>query len=166
MHCIDRIKSNHTALLYGFVVLWLMLPKVAVGQEKSVTTEPAKKIITTKGAMLRSALLPGWGQWYNGAKIKSILVFGVEAGLGAGAVVQNQRYIEERYRSEVDVTAVQFYQDSRGQLLWYMGAGYFLNILDAFVDAYLWDFDTSENLSVTPMITSPASMGIRISFVW
>ena len=166
MHCIDRIKLNHTVLLYGFVLLWVMSPRVVAGQERSAVPEPTKKVITTKGAMLRSAVLPGWGQWYNGAKIKSILVFGIEAGLATGAVIQNQRYIEERYRSEVDVSAIEFYQDSRGQLLWYMGAGYFLNVLDAFVDAYLWDFDTGENLSLMPMTNSPACMGVTVSFVW
>lgn len=161
MHSCFKIKMNYTVLLCGFIMIGSFTQRVS-GQEK-FTPEPVQRHITTTGAMIRSAILPGWGQWYNGYKMKSILVFGVEAGLSAGAVVQNQRYVEARYAENRDVTAMEFYSDSRGQLLWYMGAGYLLNILDAFVDAYLWDFNTGDNLSLLPMVDDFQTRGVTLS---
>lgn len=47
----------------------------------------ARILRTKEGALWRSALVPGWGQFYNQQPLKGGLVAGLEAGLIAGAVV-------------------------------------------------------------------------------
>jgi len=105
--------------------------------------KPKQKSIN--GALFRSALIPGWGQWYNGKKLKTLLVLGGEAALIANAVSQNQKAQESRSDAER-----LYYEDNRGKWVWYAFAVYLLNILDAVVDAHLSDFDTSPDLSFQP----------------
>ena len=42
-------------------------------------------------------------------------------------------------------TAREFYRDNRDVYLFYLVLAYFLNIVDAYVDAHLFDFDVSED---------------------
>jgi hypothetical protein len=94
-------------------------------------------------AMIRSALLPGLGQWYNKQKFKAVLVLGGELGLMANAVYQNQQVV--RSQSEEEKA---FYVNNRSLSLWWYFGIYFLNILDAYVDAQLMDFDVGPELTM------------------
>ena len=94
-------------------------------------------------AMIRSALLPGWGQWYNDQKWKALLVFGGEVALVGNAVYYNQRVAKGTSDDER-----RFYRDVRGRFLWWFLAVHLLNVLDAYVDAHLWNFDTGPFLSL------------------
>jgi len=111
------------------------------------------------GALLRSALIPGWGQWYNGQKLKSILVFGGGMTLIGAAVIQNQRAVRSSIPEERE-----FYQSDRDRFIWYFLGAYLLNLLDAYVDASLSNFDTGPDLSVrSPM---SAGKGVMVAFCW
>jgi len=87
-------------------------------------------------AMLRSAVLPGWGQWYNHQKIKSLLVIGGELGLLGNASYQNRMALRSKTQEEKE-----FYRNNRNLSLWWFAGVYFLNLMDAYVDAQLWRFD-------------------------
>jgi hypothetical protein len=91
---------------------------------------------------MRSAVLPGWGQWTNGQKLKSVLVFGAELALAGNAAYQNR--LVQRSRSDDER---EFYKNNRSQCIWWFAAVYFLNLADAYVDAQLWHFDAGPNLS-------------------
>jgi hypothetical protein len=94
------------------------------------------------GAMLRSSILPGWGQWYNHQKIKSILVLGGELGLIWNASYQNRIALRSKTVEERE-----FYRNNRNLSIWWFVGVYFLNIMDAYVDAQLWHFDIGPDLS-------------------
>lgn len=99
------------------------------------------------GAMLRSLAVPGWGQWYNGKKFKAVLIAGGEIGLVVDAVVLNQlaarsKTADERY----------FYRDNRNLAFWWLAAVILYSMADAYVDAHLYRFDESPDLSSAPLL--------------
>jgi len=96
------------------------------------------------GAMLRSLVFPGCGQWYNGQKIKSALVFMGEGTLIGFAIYYNRKAEESPAGSQDQA----FYQDRRNLMFWLMGGVTLLSMLDAYIDAYLYDFDTGPDLTL------------------
>ncbi len=91
--------------------------------------------------MIRSALVPGWGQLYNRQWLKSALVIGIEAGLAGNAMLMNKRMLDSQNRDEYD-----FYEHNRGTFIWWLAGVHLLSILDAYVDAQLFDFDIDPQL--------------------
>lgn len=53
--------------------------------------------ISPRGALWRAAVLPGWGQAYNGQFVKLPFVYAALGGLAATAVVLNDRYLLYRH---------------------------------------------------------------------
>jgi hypothetical protein len=53
----------------------------------------------------------------------------------------------------------EFYRDQRDLLAVFIGLAYFLNLVDAFVDAHLFDFDVSEDIR-----TNSAMINIKYNF--
>ena len=114
------------------------------------------------GAVLRSAVLPGWGQIYNESYIKAPIIWGIFGGLAAAWIFNNNRYKEnrdlfiqtgiEKYRKSRT-----FYKDQRDQVTIYIGLTYLLNLIDAYVDASLFDFSVEEN-----QITNQTQLSLRI----
>lgn len=102
------------------------------------------------GAMIRSAVFPGWGQWYNGKKLKALIVFGVEAGIVLDAL-RLERKVNTSSGEERD-----FWLDRRNLRFWWLGAAILLSMLDAYVDAHLADFDESPTVVFVP---SPPAAG-------
>ncbi len=98
-----------------------------------------------KGAMIRSILLPGWGQWYNDKKIKAGIVFLAETGIIGSAV-----YWGKKANNETDTLYRDFYIDNRNLAFWYLGGFILLSMADAFVDAPLSGFDVSPELGMFP----------------
>ncbi len=118
-------------------------------------------------ASLYSALLPGAGQVYNRKFWKVPVIYAAFAGLGYLAKWNDDRYDTYRtaYRFRVDgnpetvdgFTEVysdndlkllrDYYRRNRDLSLIFAGLVYVLNIVDASVDAHLFYFDVSDNLS-------------------
>jgi len=123
---------------------FLFLYTAVKAQKADSTATDSMKVRTKspKAAVLRSAVLPGWGQWSNGQKLKSVLVFGAEMGLAGNAAYQNRLALRSQTRDERD-----FYRNNRSQSIWWFAAVYFLSLADAYVDAQLWHFDAGPNLS-------------------
>jgi hypothetical protein len=107
-----------------------------------------------------SAALPGLGQFYTKSYWKIPIIFGM-----AGYFIYEWFQNDKRYRDYGDqyINSValappsgyqqlrdirEFYRDQRDAFVWYMGLLYFVNILDAYVDAHLYDFEVGESLSV------------------
>ena len=93
------------------------------------------------GAMLRSAALPGWGQWYNRKPWKALLVLGAEGGIIANTIYQNQKVQKSQTEAERE-----FYLDNRRLSNWWLAGAILVSMLDAYVDAQLYDFDESPDL--------------------
>jgi len=118
-------------------------------------------------AAFYSALLPGAGQWYNRKYWKVPIVY---AGLGASIafIIDNTKQLNiyrDAYilRTDGDPTTVDtfplyhdkhlidfrdFYKRNLDVSYIALGAIYILNIIDAIVDAHLYGFDISDDLSL------------------
>jgi hypothetical protein len=115
-------------------------------------------------AVLRSAVLPGWGQIYTESYWKAPIVWGAAAWL-----IYNWHYNNTQYKQYLntfnhsanlnDLKFAKFYQDQRDLFAIYMGLTYLLNLVDAYIDAQLFDFSvTNDSVTNTPMLN------MRINF--
>ncbi len=109
-------------------------------------------------AVLRSAVIPGWGQFYNEAYWKIPIFTGAIIGLVYGWRFYDIRYNDYRDLYSQSITnnsgsgnsaflqRRDFYRDQRDLISIYMGLTYLLNLVDAYVDAQLFDFTVKENV--------------------
>ncbi len=109
------------------------------------------------GALLRSAVLPGWGQFYNESYWKVPIVWGVTGWFVYMWTDRNTLYKD--FQNQYNISLIEtsqvgddklkrlrdFYRDDRDQFVFYIGLTYFLNLIDAYVDAHLFDFDVGVN---------------------
>ena len=120
-------------------------------------------------ASIYSAIIPGLGQLYNKKYWKLPIVY---AALGSAAYFtyeNGQKYKQYRdafllrqeggtdeydgnYTDSQLITIMEYYERNKELSLLMTAAIYILNIVDASVDAHLFDFDVSEDLSLN---TSP-----------
>ncbi len=117
----------------------------ALAQADTSAVQDTTRLPSPRGAMIRSILFPGWGQWYNGKRLKAGFVFVVETSLIANAVYQNCLASKAADEAERFV-----YTDRRNQSLWWLAGAILLSSLDAYVDAQLAGFDIGPDLSWTP----------------
>ncbi|NWF49121.1 MAG: hypothetical protein HXY49_01115 [Ignavibacteriaceae bacterium] len=115
-------------------------------------------------SVLFSAVLPGAGQIYNESYLKAPVIWTITGLLVYGWIVNNDNYIYYRDLYEKTPAKVYkdlryFYQDQRDELAIYIALVYFLNLVDAYVDAHLFDFNVDENT-----ITGTPEFGIKIRF--
>lgn len=109
------------------------------------------------GAMIRSLILPGWGQLYNKKYVKAILAFGAEIGL-----LTNSIYLNQKYKASDTELEREFYINNRNLSNWWLVGVILFSMADAFVDAHLADFDESSDL--TSWKISPIGTGENIGF--
>lgn len=103
--------------------------------------------------LLRSAVLPGWGQFYNRQYIKATIFAAGEWYLIIGIAQdwrKTSRY-SKSFNAATDLAekGVQFnnyikYRDRRNLKLWVLAATIFYSMFDAYVDAQLSDFNQSD----------------------
>jgi len=128
------------------VVSCLLLPLALHAQPADSTrVAPPRKAKSPSGALIRSMLVPGWGQLYNGKYLKALVYAGTQLSFVYGAHVQNNRY--HHYRDLGDDVVADFYKSDRNRLLWWLFGITLLSMGDAFVDAHLSQFDVSDDLS-------------------
>lgn len=116
------------------------------------------------GAVARSAILPGWGQIYNESYWKAPVVWGIMGWFVYNWVDNNNKYIDYKnlYLQTNDGLAGDyrdFYRDQRDEFAIYIVLTYFLNLVDAYVDAHLFDFSVDENY-----LTKTKMINVRINF--
>lgn len=122
--------------------------------EDSTQVKKLKKKSPT-GAMIRAVVFPGWGQWYNEQKIKAGIAFLADGFLVGLALHFNRKASD----SEPGSSARNFYIDRRNLTFWLIGGVTLLSMLDAYVDAYLYDFDTGPDLALrVGMLPTSTSM--------
>ncbi|MCQ2606398.1 MAG: DUF5683 domain-containing protein [Bacteroidales bacterium] len=161
----------------------------------------AEKKHSPKTAAILSTVLPGAGQVYNGSWWKAPIIYAGFAGIGYGLYFYQDYYKsfktaynnyrnpylaqgltpptdtvltvrgEEGY-SPINVQQGRdFYRKYRDLCIFGIGALYILNILDAYVEAHLFEFDVSDDLTIQwqptlyPMYSANTkfSSGIRLS---
>lgn len=107
-------------------------------------------------AVLLSAVLPGAGQFYNESYWKIPIVLGFVGYFGYEYFRNNNLYKDNRelyVNSQTPEnpdgdqnlkTLREFYRDQRDDFVWYFLIVYVINMVDAYVDAHLFDFDVRE----------------------
>ncbi|MDZ4181334.1 MAG: DUF5683 domain-containing protein [Candidatus Cloacimonadaceae bacterium] len=129
-------------LLKSCLVMLLFL-----GAVKGLFAERAKEPYR---AMLYSALLPGGGQIYNEAYVKAGLVMGVQGFLIGSAIYHEGKRADYQKLMDSTADAIQQqqyrslrneYKDRLNNDFWWIGITAALSIVDAYVDANLYDFE-------------------------
>jgi hypothetical protein len=119
---------------------------------------PIKKNHAPRNAAIRSAIIPGWGQFYNKSYWKIPIIYGAGTVIGLFYIHNRKVYIENRDLLNNNPTSpyANNYKNERDRFRGYrdwniamMLALYFLNIVDANVDAHLKEFDINDNLAFT-----------------
>ncbi len=90
------------------------------------------------GAVARSAMLPGWGQFYNESYVKSVAAFGIFSTFAYNVINYSVKYQD---------TGEAYFRDRRAVHSWYLGLSYTLILLDAYVDANLYKFEEAMELT-------------------
>jgi len=118
---------------------------------KLLSDNPVKSPV---GAVLRSAVLPGWGQFYNEQYLKGVFVFSLNAGLLATVFYYDSRWED---------TMNENYRDRRNLFTWFFGAAYLLTLLDAYIDAYLFGFKEIFEIAAAPNYGSNKIWNINVN---
>ncbi|NOX19605.1 MAG: hypothetical protein GXO87_15155 [Chlorobi bacterium] len=126
----------------------------------SVVTNDSLFVMTKSpwGAVLRSAIIPGWGQIYNESYWKAPIFWAALGGFIYGWTFYDDLYDKyaQLYSESINddsgdgsyLRQRDFYRDQRDLMSVYIGLTYLLNLIDAYVDAHLFDFDVGENLQI------------------
>lgn len=126
-----------------------------------------------KVAILSSMALPGLGQLYNGRRYKAMIATGVFTyymGTAWFEQKKSQEYLVARDALPPNTIDWQnqdilynFHKDNAVTYLWWSGAVWLISVLDAYIDAHLYDVR-----SVTPTIARGAGdtkyVGISFGF--
>lgn len=150
------------------LTLILFLSSVAFSQADTAKNVAVKS--PTK-AMLMSAVVPGLGQFYNESYWKIPIIYGL-AGYFIYEIRQNDknyRYYRDLFIQSIKTTGGDyrykrlrdFYRDQRDLFGIYLFVLYIANIVDAYVDAHLYNFDVGENLSIQ---LSPVKIKLHYKF--
>jgi hypothetical protein len=115
-------------------------------------------------AAIYSAILPGLGQAYNRKFLKIPVIYLAGAGLYWGASFNHAHFtsMREAYQIRISggiddyseltenqlINAREFYRRNRDLYVIGMGVLYILNIIDAYVDAHLYEFEISDTLTL------------------
>ena len=170
--------------------LFLFASNIALAQESDSLSVDSVEIHSPKKAMWLSVALPGAGQFYNRKYWKMPIIYVAGAALVYSFVSHNAGYTKFKaayeqiyYHPNEPLPGFELY--SKAQLKDYkdqhrryrdmsvigFGLLYVLNIVDATVDGYLFDYDVSDDLTlrIEPVImnnnyTFSQQFGVKCSF--
>ena len=106
-------REKVSIILYVMMILFLR-SEIQAQTESDTVQIMEPKVKSTTGAVIRSALLPGLGQWYNDQKLKALIVLGGELALAGNAIYYNQMAVKSSTYDEGE-----FYRDLRGRFIWW-----------------------------------------------
>jgi hypothetical protein len=139
--------------LISFLLLLTCALTLFGAEPDSVRGKPLK---STTGAVLRSMVIPGWGQFYNESYVKAAGFALLQGTLIVSASHENDQMM--RFKTGGDFRLEKFYRNSRNKLLWWLAGTILLSMGDAYVDAHLYKLDISPDLSydrgLTPHVTA------------
>ena len=170
--------------------LVVLISFVCFGQQQDLSNSSKKEIdpLRPAKAAFYSAVLPGLGQVYNKRYWKLPLIYG---GIGASIYyydLNNKNF--KRYRNAYKrrlagftddefqglifdndrlIDGMNFYKKYRDQSMLFIIGTYFLNILDANIDAHLKQYNINQNLSLKPYmdqnpVVADHHFGVSLNF--
>jgi hypothetical protein len=140
------MSDSMSKYIWKTTLLLAVLLMIADGLE-------ARKPPSPNRAMLYSAIFPGGGQLYNREYLKAGLVIGVQGYLIGSAIYHDAKRddYQELLDSATDPILIQQYRFQRDAYkesltndFWWMGITAALSMVDAYVDAHLWDFNSQK----------------------
>jgi len=184
-----KVRHIFTCILIAGLYLFSSCP-VSAQEADTASVLPVIKTHKPNRAVLMSALLPGLGQAYNKKYWKVPIIYGA-----GGAFVYFLGYYQDKYTKfrtaytngeegqkylidgrlydyGVLESGVTFYRRYRDLNVFGIGAIYFLNIVDAMIDAHFFYYDVSDNLTmhIQPAVFnntgSTSSLGLQINFTF
>ena len=145
---------------------------------RTVGLKPPGRFDSPRAAMIRSAIVPGWGQLHNGSWLKALAVAGVEGALGYNIVKDldeldrlNARVEAARTAGDAaaELDAVMAYNDRQSLLVqrqWLLGGAVVYAMVDAYVDAHFRHFDVEFKHDPALPEGVPVRPHARLSFRW
>lgn len=128
-----------------------------------IKTSTKKTFVMKKNpwkAVAYSAILPGSGQFYNESYWKIPIIAGLGGYFGYEIVKNNNKFLDYKNQfinsqtqqnpsgDERLKTLREFYRDQRDDFIIYSVILYVVNLIDAYVDAQLYDFDVSDKIKL------------------
>jgi len=96
--------------------------------------------------------------------MKAVILGGIEQVFIYSVYRQHRLY---RYHSgRNDDETSEFYRNERNRLTWYLAASIVLSVMDAYVDAHLYRFDVSEDLTATSGRRGLFGTGVVLNVFW
>jgi TM2 domain-containing membrane protein YozV len=131
-----RVGEEKKFLVIISLVFIAFFPYGAAARERTYNFDEP----TPANAMMRSMILPGWGQFYNGQPLKGLLFAGVEIAAVGGAFVMyskaNTTYSDYETKRTDDLYTDYSKQIDTTNLFIYLAAAIWAgNILDAYLSA-------------------------------
>lgn len=161
------LKLSTKIIIEIFIVL-LFVSTLQFGQNLAEENSPSDSVFIMQkspwGAVARSAIIPGLGQFYNESYWKIPVIWGVGALFISGWVYNNNLYKDYKNLfietgNNTYLSYRDFYRDQRDNFTIYLVLLYILNLVDAYVDAHLYDFTVEEDF-----ITGSSRANFRFFF--
>ncbi len=132
------MKAEQNIRFASGILLCLVLAGFsrAAAQENDVAAANDSLPVNPRSALLRSAVIPGWGQWHNGHPWKAALFAGAASGWLASALAEVRSLDDATTAAERETRS-----NRRNTRFLYFGLTVTLAAIDAFVDAHLAGFD-------------------------
>ncbi len=145
---------------------------------RTIGLKPGGRFDSPRWAMIRSAILPGWGQLHNGSWFKALAVAGGEGALGYNMLQDvreldrlNGKVNEARAANdaEAELAAITAYNDRQSALVgreWLLGGVLLYAMVDAYVDAHFRHFDFEFKHDPALPQGVPVKPQARLSYRW
>ncbi|MBS1518120.1 MAG: hypothetical protein JSS91_08525 [Bacteroidetes bacterium] len=126
-------------------------------------------------AVAYSAVIPGAGQLYNKTYWKIPVILGLGGYFAYGIINNNNKYSDYRdqyLNSQTEqnpsgdpqlLNLREFYRDQRDNFIIYSAILYLANLIDAYIDAQLYDFNVSDKIKLG-LLKDNKLIGINYSF--
>jgi hypothetical protein len=127
-------------------MLVILLPNLLYAENKEGISEDIPKKNATK-AMLYSLVIPGGGQFYNQKYLKAGIDFAAESILIGYTlhyhIKMNDAYDKYKQNPEMPNYYDEYsrYYEKRQSIFWWFGAVKFMSVVDAFVDAKIYNYE-------------------------
>lgn len=125
------------------------------------------------GALLRSVIVPGWGQFYNRKYIKAAIYGGLETYFAYKA--RHYWRLMDTHQNNLLNSDDPIYQaqefayykdrrDTRNLYLWLTGITLFISMFDAFVDAHMTGYDETDKVFEVQVIPDSDMIGVSLTY--
>jgi len=132
--------------IVGILILIGILYSQSILAEEKPTVE--RWTPSPSSAAFKSLFLPGWGQAYVHKPLKAVIYGGIEQTLIFNIYRQNRLYKYYDRRGDADLAGTS--KEDRNRLSWYLALAIIVSMMDAYVDAHLYNFEVSDDFSLEP----------------